>query len=76
MRGDISANSIAENVLAEKSLQHSQKRLAFFVCDIVENTVGFGLRCDGLLNRMSSRTRIAFHRRFFGDARTPRRISG
>src|SRR6516162_3510306 len=75
MRLDVSPDSIAENVLTEKALQHSQKRLAFFVGNIVERAVGFGFRCDTLLNRMRGGARITFHRRFLRDSGPPRRIS-
>src|SRR5207253_5777887 len=75
MRGDVPPNSIAENVLAEKTLQHSQERLAFLVGDIVKRAIRFGFRCDTLLNRMGGRARIALHRRFLRDSAAPRRIS-
>ena len=52
MRGDVPANSITKNFFAEETFQHSQKRLALFVRDIIESVVGFCLRRDGLLNRM------------------------
>jgi len=73
--GDVLPDSIAENVLAEKTLQHSQERLTFLVGDIVKRAIGFGFRCDTLLNRMGSRARIALHGRFLRDSDTPRRIS-
>ena len=71
MGGDVPANSIAENIFAKKTLQHSQKRLAFFVGDIIESTVGFHLCCDALVNRVSRRPRVAFHRLLFGNTDAP-----
>ena len=75
MRGDVPADAIAENHFAEKTLQQSQKGLAFFVSDIVESAVGLRLGCDGLLNRVRCRSCVAFHRLFFGDTGTPGRIA-
>src|SRR5215472_8615572 len=75
MRVDVPPDSIAESVLTEKTLQHSQKRLTFFVGDIIERTIGFGFRCNALLNRMRGGTGVSFHRRFLCDSSPPRRIS-
>src|SRR5205807_958138 len=74
MRRQVTANSFPKDIFAEKTLQHPQKGLAFFVSDIVESGVGFGFSRDRLLDRMSSRSRIAFHRYFFGNSDTPARI--
>src|SRR5437870_8959775 len=71
MRSDVPANTIAENVFAEKTLQHSQERLPLFVSDIIESAVGFRLRRDGLLNRMRCRSCVAFHRLFLRDSDAP-----
>src|SRR6266705_1691427 len=35
MRSDVAADAVAEDLFSEKTLQHSQKRLALFVRDIV-----------------------------------------
>src|SRR5437764_3513994 len=75
MRSDVTANAIAENLFAEKTLQHSQKRLALFVSDIIERAVGFRFRCDALLDRVRSRTRVALHRGLLGDPGAPGRIA-
>src|SRR5437762_14324156 len=71
MRSDVPANTIAENVFAEKTLQHSQERLPLFVSDIIESAVGFRLRRDGLLNRMRCRSCVAFHRLFLRASDAP-----
>ena len=71
MRLNIASNSVAEDVFAKKTLQHTQKRLALFVSDVVESTVGFRLCCDALLNRVRGRSRVAFHGLFFGDTNAP-----
>ena len=75
MRGDVTANSIAENVFAEKALQHSQKRLAFFVSDIVKSAVGLRFSRDALLDRVRGRSRVALHRGLLRDTGTPGRIA-
>src|SRR4029078_3537865 len=75
MRSDVLLDSVAEGVLTQKTLQHSQERLAFFVGEIVKRTIGFGFRCDTLLNRMRGGARVPFHRGFLGDSSPPRRIS-
>src|SRR5438876_3042385 len=74
MLGDVMANAIAENLFAEKTFQHSKKRLALFVSDIIESAVGLRLGCDGLLNWMRSRSRVALHRGLLGDSDTPGRV--
>src|SRR5205807_6115155 len=68
MRRHVTANSFSKHIFAEKTFQHPQKRLALFVSYVVESAVGFGLGRDRLLDRMSGRSRIAFHCCFFGDS--------
>src|SRR5262245_12603760 len=75
MRRDVPADSIAENVFTEKTLEHSKERLSFLVGDIVKSAVGFGFRCDALLNWMRGGARVAFHRRFLSDSGPPSGIS-
>ena len=75
MRSDVTANPVAENLFAEKTLQHSQKRLALFVSNIIESAVRFRFGCDGLLNRMRGGSRVALHRGFFGDSDAPGRVA-
>src|SRR5262245_57480136 len=75
MRCDVPANSIAKSVLAEKALQHPQERLAFLIGDIVKRAIGFGFRCNRLLNGMGGRARVALHGRFLRDSAAPRRVS-
>src|ERR1700741_2189183 len=74
MRRHVTANSLPKHVFAEKTLQHPQKGLALLVRYIVEGPVGFGLSRNRLLDRMSGRSRIAFHRCFLGDSDTAARI--
>ena len=61
MRGDVAPDAVAKSVLAEKTLEHKQKRLAFAVSDVVEGAVGLRLVRDRLLDRVSCRSGIAFH---------------
>ena len=75
MRGDVPADSVAENVLAEETLQHSQERLTFFVSDIIESAVCFRLGGNGLLNWMRCRSSVAFHRLLLGNTDTSGRIA-
>src|SRR5438105_241156 len=75
MRSDVTANAIAENLFAEKTLQHSQKRLALFVGDIVESAVGFRLGGNALLNWMRRRSRVALHCGLLRDTGAPARIA-
>src|SRR5438094_7902275 len=70
MRRHVTANSFAKHIFAEKTFQHSEKRLPLFVGDIVEGAVGFGLGRDRLLDRMSGRSSVAFHCCFFGKLYT------
>src|SRR5438034_2163661 len=74
MRRHVTPNSLAKHIFAEKTFQHSEKRLPLFVGDIVEGAVGFGLGRDRLLDRMSSRSSVAFHCCFFGNSDTAGRI--
>ena len=74
MRGDVPANSIAENIFAKKTFQHPQKRLTLLVGNVIKSAVSFRLRRDQLLNRMRGRSRVTFHRRLLGNSNTPRRV--
>src|SRR5947207_15257669 len=75
MRGDVPADSVAENILAEKTLQHSQERLTFFVSDIIESAVCFRLGGNGLLNWMRRRSSVAFDRLLLGNTDTSGRTA-
>src|SRR5689334_5084145 len=75
MRRDVSLDSIAKNVIAEKTFEHSQERFALLVGDIVKRAVGLAFRFDALLNRMRGGACVSFHCCFLGDAWPPCRIS-
>ena len=47
-----------------ESLQHSNKRIALLIGDVVERAVRFSFSLDRLLNRMGGGTGITFHGRF------------
>src|SRR5205814_3825324 len=75
VRQHVPPYSIAERFFAEKTFEHAQKGLSFFVSDIVEGAVGLGLGGDLLLDRVGGRAGVAFHRLFLGDPNAPSRIS-
>src|SRR5882762_4331347 len=75
MRENVTTNAVAKNIFAEKTLEHADERLPLSVSDVVESAVRFGLGRDRLLDGVSCRSGIAFHRLFFGDAGTPGRIA-
>ena len=66
---DVFANAVAENFFAQKTFEHANERLAFFVGDVVEGAIRFRLGRDRLLNRMGGRTCVAFHGGFLRECR-------
>src|SRR3989442_14081760 len=68
-------DSVAENIFTKKILEHSNKRLAFFVRDIIEGAARFGFIRDRLLDWMSCRSCVAFHGLLFRDADASGRIA-
>src|SRR6266480_2038166 len=68
MRSYVAADAVAENVFAEETFQHSQKTLAFSISDIVKGAVGVGFVRNRLLDGVSCRSCVAFHRDFLGDS--------
>src|SRR6266853_215480 len=68
MRSYVAADAVAENVFAEETFQHSQKTLAFSISDVVKGAVGVGFIRNRLLDGVSRRSCVAFHRDFLGDS--------
>ncbi len=75
VRRDVFADAVAENIVAEKTLEHANDRLPFAVGDFVEGAVRFRLGRDRLLHRMRGRARVGLHRRILRRTDPPGRIA-